>query len=57
MNTIQKSSETTEKTAQILVQVLLRHFIEYKTENGEEKTGIPPQRMPNTHGHTNWRTP
>ena len=36
-----------EKTAEILAQVLLRHFSEDKPENGEQQTGIPPERMPN----------
>lgn len=38
MNPTQKPSETTEKAAEILVQVLLRHFREDKAENGAKET-------------------
>ena len=41
----QTPSQTSQSIAKILVPVLLRHFSAEKTENGEEKTGIPPERM------------
>lgn len=50
------SSTSREVIADILASVLIRHFTVESKESGEEKTGIPPERMPNTHGHNNWRT-
>lgn len=46
-----------ETISHILASVLLRRFTENKLESREQGTGIPPERMPNTQGHTNWRIP
>ncbi len=45
------TTKTTQTIADILVRVLLRRFSGEKTENGEEKTGIPPHCMA-SHKHT-----
>lgn len=41
----QTSNQTSQILAEILIPVLLRHFSAERPENGEEKTGIPPERM------------
>ena len=41
----QPPDKTTEAIAQILVNVLLRHFTEDREPTGAEKSGISPQPM------------
>lgn len=53
MTSDNKRTQPSEIITQILVNVLMRRCCADKPENGEEKTGISPERMDQQQDHQN----